>query len=90
MVTWETKIQIVDVAANRIRVTATRTEGDDVQTFSAVGTVDPSAKAASKTRLVNAIWDAYQASKAKADAAAALMSGWEAALATSLGKKEPS
>lgn len=86
--TWETKITIIDLAGNRVRVTAVRTDGEDVQTFSALGVVDPSAPAASKTRLVNALWDAYRAAKAKIDAANDILAGWEAALATSLSNKE--
>lgn len=89
MATWETKITIIDLATRRIRITAVRTDGEDTQAFTAVGIVDPNALAASKTRLVNAIWDAYQVAKAKVDAADDMLSGWEAALATSLGKKEP-
>jgi hypothetical protein len=89
MAMWETKITVLDVAAKRVRVDAVRTDGEDVQTCSAEGTVDPGDLAGSKQRIVDAIWDAYQARKAKVDAAADMMAGWEAALAISLVKKEP-
>lgn len=88
MATWETEITIVSMAARRVRVVAVRTDGEDVRTYTVEGAVDTDDLAGSKQRIVDAIWDAYQAAKAKADAAADMLAGWQAALDVALVARE--
>lgn len=88
--TWDITIQVTALASREIRVTATRTDGDDVRTYSAEGTYDtvnntPQELLAAYTDL---FWNLYQAEIAKETQVAALIGQAEQALATALVAKE--
>ncbi len=82
--TWEVSIAVVNRAEKRIRVKGTRTDGEDVQTFSAVGQVDTGDLQASLRTVMDSLFDQYTAAADTAAANAALVDGWEATAATYL------
>ena len=86
--TWTTNFEALDVATRSVRATGTRTDGADVRTYTAEGTVDPADRAASLARVINALWDAFQADQAQRTARAALIAGAETAVSNALNAKE--
>jgi len=84
MASWGVTIDVVNRAEKRIRVTGVRTDGEDVQTFSAVGQVDTGDLQASLRSVVDSLFDQYTAATAATAANAALVSGWEDAAQTYL------
>jgi len=77
---WDSTITVTDLAAKTIRVAATRTDGEDVRTYSCDAVIDPDDMAGSKLRAANAIRDAYLADAARESAVSAMLDGWAAAL----------
>ncbi|HUU97049.1 MAG TPA: hypothetical protein VM487_15025 [Phycisphaerae bacterium] len=86
--TWTSTIVITNLAAKRIRVTATRTDGEDVRTYSCDTRIDPGDVQASKLALAESIRDQYLADVADQVAHAALLGTWEADLNTWLEGQE--
>jgi hypothetical protein len=88
MATWAVEIEVLNLADKRLRVTATRTDGADIRTYTAEATVDTGDLPGSRDRVVNALWDAHATVVATETAQNALLVGWEAAVATALNVKE--
>ena len=92
MATWTVEIEVANLQAKQANVTATRTDGVDVREFElARVSVDTHDKPIEQIRaeVGAALWDKYQediVERAKIDA---LLTGWEAALATDLNDMEP-
>jgi len=89
--TWTVKIDVADRSAKLVNVTGTRTDGADVRVYALNGvSVDThdTPLATIKTQVVNALYAAYAKQVANTATDAALIAGWEAALATALNAKE--
>lgn len=89
-VTWEVKIDVLNLAEKRVRVTATRTENGDVFSYSLETHVDTASKPLAEIRAMigDMTWAEYQAKATKEAAVATLLEGWEAALESDLMAKE--
>jgi hypothetical protein len=89
--TWTCKIDVTDVPAKLVTVTGTRTDGADVRTYVLSGvSVDThdSPLATIKAKVVDGLYRQYAADVTKAAASAAMIAGWEAAVAAALNAKE--
>jgi hypothetical protein len=91
MATWTVEIEVADLDAKLVNVTATRTDGVDIRTYALKGvSADTHDKTLSEIRaIVSAeLWAAYQAELAKEAKVATLLAGWETALASDLNALE--
>ena len=91
MPTWETTITIDNLAKKHVNISAVRTDGEDVRTYSVSGVnANQLDKPLSelKTDAVNALFTKHEAEEAIRTQFADLVSGWEAALNTALEAKE--
>ena len=84
MATWEVEITVVDVDDKRIAVKGTRTDGEDVRTYSARGKIEADNIQASLRSMMDVLFAAHTAAITAEAANAALIDGWEAAAATYL------
>ena len=90
MATWTVEISVADLSAKLVNVAATRT-GDDVRVFHLNGvSVDTHDKPLAQIRaeVGEALWRKYQDGIAKETKIAAMLSGWEAPLASDLNEME--
>jgi len=88
MATWGSSIEVTDLAAKRVRVTATRTDGEDVWTHTVSGQVDTEDLAGTRDRINDRIWAAWEAYQTAETNKAAIISGYEAALTADLQARE--
>ncbi len=84
MVTWETNIDVIDIDQKTMRVTGTRTDGEDVQVFPFEGTYANNQEAT----YANVLWDLYQQRKIKDASIAAIKSAAEATITADLDARE--
>ena len=77
MATWDVQIEVTDRADRRIRVTGTRTDGEDVRTYTASAQVDTDNLQASLRKVMDTIFASHEAAIAEEAANATLVSGWE-------------
>ena len=84
MATWETQLTITNLAEKRIRVSATRTDGEDVDTYSFDTIIDPADIPGSKAATVAAVKRLRTEAVAEAEAHAAVLDGWSAQLDAAL------
>ena len=86
--TWTSTMTVTDLATKRIRVTATRTDGEDIRTYSCDTKIDSSNITASNTSIVDAIWNAFQSDLKKQTDDTTLISDLPTTLDTLLNNKE--
>ena len=84
MATWAVSIGVTDRADKRVTVTGTRTDGEDIRSYTAAGQVDPSNLTASLRAVMDTLFARYTAEVAAEAADATLISGWEDTAATYL------
>lgn len=85
---WKTEIE--RLGPDTIKVTATRTNGDDVHVYTVEAATDPASLAGTKGRIVSAIWSAYTTDQSQRDSVAAMNTKYAAVLDAALDAKEPS
>jgi len=82
--TWETTFTVTDLAKKRIHVTAIRTDGVDIRTYSINTQIDAEDIAGSKTKILEAFKSIYAEDVAKEDSHATLLPGWASQLDAAL------
>jgi hypothetical protein len=91
MATWTVKIEVTNAESKLVSVTGTRTDGANVRVYRLDGvSVDTHdvPLATIKTVVVNNLYAQYVADVAGVAAKAAMIAGWESAVATALNAKE--
>ena len=92
MATWTFDIEVANLPSKQANVKGIRTDGVDIREFTLNRvSVDTHDKPLEQIRqeVGVAIWAAYQADIVERANIAALLAGWEAALATDLNGMEP-
>ena len=84
MATWAVSIGVTDRADKRVTVTGTRTDGEDIRSYTAAGQVDTADLTASLRAVMDTLFATYTAEVAAEAADATLISGWEDTAATYL------
>jgi len=88
MATWATVITVTNRQAKRVRVTATRTDGEETWMTFVDSIVDPEDLPGTRDTINNAIWAAWEEHSAEVASDNALLTGYEAALAADLNTRE--
>jgi len=86
MATWELNITVKDVATKRVAITATRTTGEDVRSFTVSDAIVETAE--QKAAILDQFWAMYQASVTKQTAVDAMVGTLESAGAANLNARE--
>lgn len=85
---WEIKIEVVDLPAKRYRVTGTRTDGEDVRTYSCAGHVDTDDLAGTKDKILASLQAQYTEAVEKQAAVDALLEDWQGNLEAAMNAWE--
>ena len=80
MANWSVSIVVTDRVAKRVRATGVRTDGEDERSYSVDSEVDTANLSASRQKVVDGLWAAYQAEITCELEEATLIAGWETAL----------
>ena len=88
MAQWTTQITVTNLPSKRIRVTATRTDGETTWSQSVDSIVDPADLPGTRDKINNAIWAEWEAEVAKQAQIATMLTGYEAAIAADLNARE--
>ena len=88
MAQWTTEITVTNLPAKRVRVAATRTDGEEVFTHAVDSIVDPNDLPGTRDKINDAIWAAWEEYAAKQAQIDTLLTGYEAALAADLNTRE--
>ena len=83
---WKLDITPLDVSRKEARIVATRTDGEDVRTFTIITALLATAK--QKSKVIDDIWDQYVADAAGRDAIDAFVGTLETQGKASLEAKE--
>ena len=88
MAQWIVEIEVTNLPAKRVRVTATRTDGDDIWKHTVNSIVNTDDLPGTRDMINGVIWDAwieYQEEQAQIET---LLTGYEVALAADLNTRE--
>ncbi len=85
--TWQTKIEVVNLATRQVRVMGTRTDGASVRVSTIDTTVTPAQAAAEKARIAAVLKD-QDAKQAATDIQKAIIAAWEADITATLNAGE--
>lgn len=88
MALWNVVITVTDLPQKRVRVDATRTDGENVWKHSVQSIIDTKDLPGTRDRINGTIWAAWQKHLAKMTQIAALITGYETALAANLNERE--
>ena len=86
--TWTVKIDVLNMAEKRVRVTYTRDEDGSLWSWSPEGIVDLADLPAFRLKLTNQAWAEWSAYADAQAAIAAVVPGWESALKADITAKE--
>ena len=86
MATWDVKITPLNVTRREASITATRTDGEDVRTFSIITAILASPE--QKLAVLNDIWEQFQRDEARRAAIEAFIGDMEATAKTTLEGRE--
>lgn len=85
---WTTSITVTNLGERRVRVEATRTEGEDVCVYSVDAQIDLANLPQSRNQIIDALWAQHEEALAREVSIAALLDGWEDSLNTALDGME--
>ena len=89
--TWITKITITNLGSKLANITATRTDNEDIRTYTLPGVCVDTTNvplATIKTKVVNALYGIYTDEITKENTITDMINGWETAINTDLNAKE--